>query len=247
MCSGPITLFPCRHLWITLRISTDVVQINMWSFHCSKTIINFKWKHLLSVHTKLKKLCLPPSVTEEVYCFPRCKLIFSFYRRVIYHLRCLREYIQKSMPSVCLYHDLQTNSGTFFLSQKFDVIHQWIRLNELYKLMESFFKFKICFRINGQKPKNIQTDSDAWIFIKEQCVIYQWIHFDKLYKLIVSFFQILFLFSNYWPKTKNIRNEVRFVQARWGRHLCWSARFLEYSWFCSVYSLNAYRLQIIYI
>ena len=53
-----------------------------------------------------------PSVTGEVYCFPRRQLIFSFGRRVIYHLKGLSEYI----PSVCLYHDLQTNSGTWFLS-----------------------------------------------------------------------------------------------------------------------------------
>ena len=28
----------------------------------------------------------PPSVTVEVYCFPRRQLIFSFGRRVLYHL-----------------------------------------------------------------------------------------------------------------------------------------------------------------
>ena len=33
-------------------------------------------------------------------------------------------------------------------------MHQWIRLNELYKLMESFFfKFRIRFRTFGRKPK----------------------------------------------------------------------------------------------
>ena len=31
----------------------------------------------------------PPSVTGEVYCFPRCQIIFSFGRRVIYHLKGL--------------------------------------------------------------------------------------------------------------------------------------------------------------
>ena len=31
----------------------------------------------------------PSSVTGEVYCFPRRKLIFSFDRRVIYHLKGL--------------------------------------------------------------------------------------------------------------------------------------------------------------
>ena len=31
----------------------------------------------------------PPSVTEEVYCFPRRQLIFSFGRRVIDHSKAL--------------------------------------------------------------------------------------------------------------------------------------------------------------
>ena len=85
----------------------------------------------------------------------------------------------------------------------FDVIHQWIRLNEL---MESFFKYQIRFGI-GRKPINIQTNSEACILIKVQCVINQWIRFDKLYKLMVSFFfQISNSFPNYWPKTEKYSN-----------------------------------------
>ena len=97
----------------------------------------------------------------------------------------------------------------------FDVIHQWIRLNELYKLMENFFKFQISFGINGRKPKNIQTNSEAWILIKVQCVIYQWIRFDKFYKLMESFFQISNLFSNYWQTTDkySTNNKVGLMQA----------------------------------
>ena len=53
-----------------------------------------------------------------------------------------------------------------------------------------FFRFRIIFRINGRKPKNIQMNSEVWILIKLQCVIYQWIWLDKLYKLLKSFFQI---------------------------------------------------------
>ena len=135
----------------------------------------------------------------EVYCFPRRQLIFNFDRRVIYHLKGLWEYIPKSIPSVCLYHDLQTNSGTSFLSWIFNVIHQWICLNELYKETESFFfKFQIRFRNFGQKPKNIETSKEVWILIKVQCVIYQWIRLDKLYKLTEAFFSnfgIIFLIN----------------------------------------------------
>ena len=53
-----------------------------------------------------------PSVMGEEYCFPRHQLIFGFDRT--FHLKGLWEYIPKLIPSVCLYHDIQTNSGTFF-------------------------------------------------------------------------------------------------------------------------------------
>ena len=46
--------------------------------------------------------------------------------------------VHSEIDSVCLYHDLQTNNWTSFLHKIIDVIHQWNRLNELYKQMESF-------------------------------------------------------------------------------------------------------------
>ena len=56
----------------------------------------------------------PSSVKREVYCFPRLRLIFRFGVRVIYHSKGLLECILKSISSdcwsVCLYHDLGTNS-----------------------------------------------------------------------------------------------------------------------------------------
>ena len=36
------------------------------------------------------------------------------------------------------------------------VIYQWIRLDKLYKIVKSLFKYQICFQIIGRKPKNIQ-------------------------------------------------------------------------------------------
>ena len=49
--------------------------------------VTFACVFLLSVLLVL--LCLPPGVTGEVYCFPRYQLIFSFDRRVVYHLKGL--------------------------------------------------------------------------------------------------------------------------------------------------------------
>ena len=57
----------------------------------------------------------PPRVSGEVYCFPRRQLIFSIGRSIMHHSKCLCEYIPKSIPAVCLYHDLQTNIFFFFL------------------------------------------------------------------------------------------------------------------------------------
>ena len=79
----------------------------------------------------------------------------------------------------------QKNIEAWILINLQFVIYQWIRLNELYKLMESFFKFR--FQIIGWKQKNIQT---AWILMEVQWIIYQWIWLDKLYELMESFFQI---------------------------------------------------------
>ena len=63
----------------------------------------------------IKQLIMPSKrVTGEVYCFPHCKLIFSFGGRVTYHSKGLWEFIPKSIKSVCLYHDHQTNSWTLF-------------------------------------------------------------------------------------------------------------------------------------
>ena len=66
--------------------------------------------------------------------------------------------------------------------------HQWICLNELYKLMKS--SFQSCYRIIGRKQKNIQTNSEAGILIKVLCIIHQWIRLYKLNKIMESSFQI---------------------------------------------------------
>ena len=102
-----------------------------------------------------------------------------------------RSYIPKSIPSVCSYHDIQTNSWTLFLSWIFDVIHQWICLNRVPQIIKSFFKIRICLLIIGWKPENIQTNSEPWILIKVQCVSYISMYLTcKLYKLVESIFQI---------------------------------------------------------
>ena len=82
---------------------------------------------------------LPPSETGEAYCFRRRQPIFSFERHVIYHLKGLWEYIPKSIPSVCLYLDLQTNGGTLFIIRNNLYIRPWpisIHSINLYQLHE---------------------------------------------------------------------------------------------------------------
>ena len=93
-----------------------------------------------------------PNVTGEVYCFPRRQLVFSFDRRVIYHSKGLWEYIPKSILSVRLYHDLQTNSGTFFIINLwcYTYINGFVSTSSTNK-WKAFFKIQIRFRINARK------------------------------------------------------------------------------------------------
>ena len=63
-----------------------------------------------------------------------------------------------------------------------------------------FFKFQICIRNFGLKPKNFETNTEALILIKLQCVIYQWICLRKLYKQLESLFSNSFLIIGWKPK-----------------------------------------------
>ena len=68
-------------------------------------------------------LCLPSSVTGGYIVFLVANKISALICVSLYHLKGLREYIPKSIPSVCLYKDIQTNSGTLFLCFKCLVIY----------------------------------------------------------------------------------------------------------------------------
>ena len=119
---------------IYLHVKSSYVKrlCNYWNFHKweqrfqSWNDYNFAFHPIFSRIQKNWRIChlknysffMPPScVTEKLYCFPHCQLIFSFDRYVIYHLKDLREYtyIPNLIPSVCLYHDLQTKSWSSFL------------------------------------------------------------------------------------------------------------------------------------
>ena len=84
--------------------------------------------------------------------------------------------------------NIQKNSEEWILIKLQYVVYQWISLNELYKLMKSFFKFKIIFWNFGRKLKNIWMNREVWILMKVKCIMYQWIWLDKLYKLTWTFF-----------------------------------------------------------
>ena len=92
--------------------------------------------------------------------------------------------------------NIETNSESWILIKVQYVIHKWIRLDMLYKLLTAFFKFRTSFRIIGRKTKNIQTNTEAWILIKVPCDIYQWICLDMLYKLMKAFFKFRNHFLN---------------------------------------------------
>ena len=137
---------------------------------------SYQWPH---------SIFMPPPIvgnSDEVYCFRCRQQIFSFDGCVIYYLKCL-------------------------------VIHQRIRLNDLYKLMKSFFSnFEFIFEYsveNGIFFKRIE----AWLLIQLQGVIklYQWICLNKLCKLMESFYLISNCFLKFWTKTEIFSKEYRFV------------------------------------
>ena len=75
-----------------VRLYLDSQMVNKLSAWIKRLKLNNAY---LLLGVILLLLCLPPSVTGEVYCFPRRQLIFSFGRRVIYYSKGLWEYIPK--------------------------------------------------------------------------------------------------------------------------------------------------------
>ena len=65
-------------------VAVDGIKIFLSSYEFQKIVT-----YVISAPEQVNFLCLPPSVTGEVYCFPRRQLIFSFGRRVIYHSKGL--------------------------------------------------------------------------------------------------------------------------------------------------------------
>ena len=202
---------------VSMKLFTSLIN---WFYY----FINFIFILVNNIHYPRHyftswELCLPPSVTGEVYCFPRRQLIFSFGRRVIYHSKGLWEYIPKSIPSLCLFLCITIFKRIarlcFYHESLMLCINGFVSTSSTNE-WKVFFKF----RIIGWKPNNNQTNSNAWILIKMQCVIYQWICLDKLYKLIGS------LFSNFGIIFRINYNFLNFLHAwRW-RHFCWSAHVL---------------------
>ena len=90
--SIPLNFHVCHHhhnfVVILHELLRHVTDEKLWNFsQCFE--ISFQKK--VEIHVVIFM-----SVTREVYCFPRCLLIFSFDRHVIYHSKGLWEYIPKS-------------------------------------------------------------------------------------------------------------------------------------------------------
>ena len=98
-------------------------------------------------------LIMPPNGVMGVYCFPRRQLIFSFGRHVIYHSKGLWEYIPKSILSVRLYHNLQTNSWTSFLSKSLLLYINGFISTSFTNKRKAFFKFRNSSRNFIRLPK----------------------------------------------------------------------------------------------
>ena len=114
----------------------------------------------------------------------------SFGRRLIYHLKCLWEYIPKSILSVCTMIFKRIAGLCFYLKSLMLYTNGFVSRSST-----NWWKAFLKFRIFDRKPKIFQTNSETWILIKLECVIYQWIRLDKLYKLMEIFLNFKFVFE----------------------------------------------------
>ena len=112
----------------------------------------------------------PPYVTEEVYCFPRRQLIFSFARRVILSFEISLR-VRSEIDSVCTTIFKQISGFSFYPKCLMLYINGFVSVSSTKKWKAFFFKFRIrfrnfannrkIFRNFGQKPINIQKNREA--------------------------------------------------------------------------------------
>ena len=151
----------------------------------------------------------PPTETWEVYCFPRRQLIFSFDMRVLctYLIWNVLGSTFK-IDSVRLSTIFKRIEGLCFYVICFDVMHQWICFDELYKLMQSFF-FQIFFSNFWPKHnffffKRIES-REYW----SNCIVlyvnvFVWISSTNYWK---AFFTFQISFQNFGWKPKKYSKE----------------------------------------
>ena len=97
--------------------------------------------------------------------------------------------------------------------------YQWIRLYELYKLMESFFfKFRICFELMAENWKKIKRIARREYWSK--CNVLYINGFDSTCS--TNWWKAFFKFRNYFWITYIFENNSGVGVYAWGRHLCWS-------------------------
>ena len=85
--------------------------------------------------------------------------------------------------------NILTNIEAWILNKLQCVVYQWIRLNQLYKLLERYFNVQFVFKFLAKNGENPFFQIEAWILIKLQYFMYQWILMNELSKLMKSFFK----------------------------------------------------------
>ena len=115
------------------------------------------------------------------------------------------------------------------------VKYQWIRLNEFYKLMESFFShFEFVFKLSARNRFFFfQINSEAWILVKLQCVSY--ISMDSSRRALQTnerlFVNFIFV-SKFWQKTENFGLKPKNIQKNSESWILIKLQCVIYQWIC---------------
>ena len=108
--------------------------------------------------------------------------------------------------------NILTNIEAWILNKLQCVVYQWIRLNELYKLLERFFNVQFVFKFLAENGKN-PFFSNRGVNINQIAIFYVSMDsYERTLQTNEKLFQILNWFLKFRLKTKNFGQKPKNIQ-----------------------------------